>query len=103
MGSRIKLHNALQKYVGSEWTLYYQAPDNIQLKYPCIIYFEDSDATTYADNKSYRTVMRYQVTFIHKELDKISIPDTIHNFEMCSFERKFISDNLYHEVFNIFC
>lgn len=102
MHSRLDLHEALVDYVGPEWTVYYHVPENIKLKYPCVLYNMDSDDTRYANDSAYMTHLRYQVTFIHKDVDSISIEDTLRAFEMCSFERHYVADNLQHYVFNIY-
>lgn len=71
------------------------------MEYPCIIYKLDKRESTHADNAPYRKSKRYQVTVI--DSDALStIPDVVEDLPTCAFERRFVADKLYHDVFNIY-
>lgn len=92
---RIKLAAAL----GSDH-IYYQPPG--RLEYPCIVYEKADYDIKYANDIKYAKKVRYTVTFIHRDPDDIQIINNILNFNYCSYNRRFISDNLYHDVFDLY-
>lgn len=71
------------------------------MEYPCILYSLDDRGTLFAANSPYRHTKRYQVTVIDRNV-KSKIPDEIAKLPMCSFDRRFTANNLYHEVFNLY-
>lgn len=81
--------------------VYFQAPPNTGMNYPCIIYRRDRSDTTFADNIPYRYKKRYQITVIDRDPDSV-IPDKVAQLPMCTSERHFVVDNLNHDVFNIY-
>lgn len=101
MASRPFLHLDLVRILGSN-NVYYQPPESIKMRYPCIVYSLDDRPTDYADNKVYKHANRYQVTYIDTNPDS-TIPEKIlESFEYCRFARRFTSENLYHDVFDIY-
>lgn len=92
---RVKLVAAL----GSD-KVYYQPPG--RLEYPCIVYDKADYNIKYANDKKYFKKVLYTVTFIHKDPDDLTVIDNLLDFDYCDFDRRFISDNLYHDVFNIY-
>lgn len=96
---RRKLHQILTDILGSK-NVYFQPPETVKLKYPCIIYHEDYIDTTYADNIPYLHKKRYSITVIDRDPESV-IKDKISDLQACLFERHFTVDNLYHTVFNI--
>lgn len=71
------------------------------MEYPCIVYKLDERKNRHADNTPYQKSKRYQVTVIDK--DPVStIPDLVSDLPLSAFERRFVADGLYHEVFNIY-
>lgn len=100
MGQRLDLHNILVGILGSTF-VYFQPPSNIKINYPCIVYKRDRRQVTFANNKKYKELKRYQVTVIDRNPDS-EIPDKISNLPYCSFERFFTTDNLNHDVYNIY-
>lgn len=97
---RIQLHQMLVDILGSK-NVYFQPPENIKLKYPCIIYKLDNINSNYADNIPYLHKRRYSITVIDRDPDTI-LKEKISDLKACAFERSFISSNLYHYVFNLF-
>jgi len=100
MGSRLDLHTLLESILGST-NVYFQPPESISLKYPCIIYNRDYIKTEYANNSPYTLGKRYSVTVIDKNPDSV-IPDNIAAMPKCTFERHFTADNLNHDIFNLY-
>lgn len=81
--------------------VYFEPPDSIKIKYPCIIYEIDDVYSNRADNISYKTTRLYQITCIGKDPDT-DIPDKILEMEKSSFERRFKSDNLIHDIIRLY-
>lgn len=81
--------------------VYFQAPSNVSMEYPCIRYDIDDEATLFADNRPYRQTWRYQVMVIDSDPDS-AIRDAIAVLPLCAFERKYVADDLHHFVFNLY-
>ena len=99
MGSRVDLSKVLHEVLGNN-NVYFQPPPSLKMKYPCIVYERVRINTRFADNKPYKLTDSYQLTYIDKNPDSL-IPHKIAELPMCIFERHYVNDNLYHDVFRI--
>lgn len=97
--SRTKLHHMLKN--STKYSVYFQPPENIRLKYPCVVYKMNSADTQFADNEPYIYEKKYNITVIDQNPDS-EIPNTIAKFPRCIFDRFYTSDNLNHWSFNIY-
>ena len=86
----------------SSGNVYFQPPESVKLSYPCIIYNKRSGDYRYADNGSYTRIPGYDVMVISKDPDFVDTLDIPDRFQMCRFDRHFVSDNLNHDVFVIY-
>ena len=78
--------------------VYFSPPS--KMRYPCVLYEMASRTSTKADDTHYLKHMQYTITYITEDPDT-DIPDKIlDNFEYISLDRTFVSDRLYHFVFN---
>lgn len=100
MASRRNLQKELERVLGSR-SVYFQPPESVKLKYPCIIYERDDGRDFRANDDLYLYRKNYLVTVIDSNPDSI-IPDELLHFPMCSFDRFFVSDNLNHWTFTIY-
>lgn len=100
MSDRVGLDEMLAAIIGED-NLYYQPPENVKLRYPCIIYNLDNRDTDYADDVPYLNHKRYSLQFITKDPDD-PISDEIALLPMCRFDRRFVADKLYHDNFSIY-
>lgn len=100
MRNRINLHNYLVEKLGSN-NVYYDPPENVKLKYPCIIYSLDRAINRRANDSLYNVRERYMVTFIDYDPDS-SIPDDILELPLTSLDRTYKTDGLCHFVFTIY-
>lgn len=98
---RLELHALLEDIIGTGNKVYFQPPENVKLRYPCIIYKLANIDTTKADDIKYLKHKRYEITLIHDDPDN-DIYETIEDLPYCDFDRSFVSDNLYHYVFTLF-
>lgn len=101
MASRLKLQEELEDILGSR-NVYFQPPESIKLRYPCIIYKRENADIKYAEDKTYNYTYCYSVTVIDKNPDG-RLPDKIiMHFPMISYNRHFTYDNLNHDVFTLY-
>lgn len=100
VNKRLQLQTKLEELLGSK-SVYYQAPPNRQLTYPCIIYSKEDIDIKKADNSNYISRIRYQIIIIDKRPDN-NVIDKILELPYASYDRPYISDNLYHDVIIIY-
>lgn len=108
-GPREKLHDLMRSVKGlaidpilEDYAIYYQAPPKIQMVYPCIRYELDKIWDRKADNKGYNAFNRYIVTVIDRNPDSTIAAQLLQLVPMCSFDRSYVSDNLYHRILTIY-
>lgn len=100
MANRLDLQTLLENILGSR-NVYYQPPASVQMKYPAIVYSRDNIENTHADDSVYKQNVAYEIIVIYKDPDS-DIPMEISKLPLCRFDRKYISDNLYHDVFTLY-
>jgi hypothetical protein len=100
MGTRLELHDVLVGILGAP-NVYFQPPESIKLKYPCILYKKDKINSRFADNNPYSLEKRYSVTFIDSNPDS-SILDDLANLPMCIFDRHYTSNGMNHDVYILY-
>lgn len=81
--------------------VYYQPPANVKLKFPCIVYRKSKIKTMRADNRFYGKTDEYELTHISKTVDDDVILKIL-ELEMCTHDRRYTHDNLYHDVFSLY-
>lgn len=96
---RLELHEKLSKLMPN---VYFQPPSNVRMTYPAIVYSLDKVHALHADNVIYVMGFCYTVTFISSKYDEAKILEILDAFEMISLNRAFVSDNLYHTVFQLY-
>jgi len=100
MGLRRDLQDLLVEILDSD-NVYFQPPNNVIIKYPCIVYNRELIVPTWAENKPYSLDNRYLVTVIDRDPES-EIPDKIAALPKCVHDRFFTADNLNHNVFKLF-
>lgn len=100
MAQRLELQALLVELLGST-NVYFQPPESINMKYPCIVYNRDNVIMQFADNKPYKNKKRYHITVIDQDPDSL-IPDKVAALSMCTFDRFFTKDNLNHDIYRLF-
>lgn len=103
VAKRRELQTKLETILGSK-NVYFQPPSNIKLKYPCFIYERSTPYTLKADDINYLTRGHYSVTFISTDVEKCMAMMTkmLDSFDHISVEREFISEDLNHDVYNLY-
>lgn len=97
MNNRIKLHELLLS-LGCP-NVYYQAPNTI--KYPCIKYNMSKINNKNANNLAYKQDIAYTIIVMSKNVD-YDIVEKVSKLPMCSFDRRYVKDNIYHTAFTIY-
>lgn len=101
MDQRLKLHYKLCEILGSN-NVYFQPPTSILLKYPCIIYNKKSYDNVYADDMIYCLNTVYSLTIITSNPNDDFGKQVLIQLPRTAFDRGFIIDNLYHEVYTTY-
>lgn len=101
MNNRLELQKTFEELIGSR-NVYFQPPSNVHMNYPCIVYFRESYDTEHANDKVYKSVSRYKVTYIDPDPDSIVPLTLLGKFSMISPRTSFASDNLNHYVFDLY-
>lgn len=102
MKSRLDLQTELETILGSNH-VYFQPPESIRMKYPCIVYERDGLDVKAADDIKYDMTMRYEVIYIAKDPDcNDFIQKMLESFKYIRYDRHFISDNMNHETFVLY-
>lgn len=101
MANRIELQAIFEEILGSR-NVYFQPPETVKMKYDAIRYELAAKDIKRANNRLYLFTNCYDGVVITKDPDT-TIPDAIlSHFEMCSFGRPYIADNLNHYPFTLY-
>ena len=100
MGARLELQTILEELLGSE-NVYFQPPETVKLEYPCIIFSRAWELPHYADNVKYLSKKRYSVMVIDRDPDS-EIPDKVSNLPLSRFDRHYTTNNLNHDVYDVY-
>lgn len=100
MAPRLELQAILIDLLGSE-NVYFQPPPTVQMQYPCIVYKRDDEETEFANDKPYKSLRRYLLTYIDQNPDSDVLAE-IAKLPMCIYDRNFTADNLNHDVYKLF-
>ena len=98
--SRLRLDAKLRTILGNGHS-YFQPPESVKLKYPAMVYSFDGPDTSPADNVWYRFGYRFTVIHIHHDPDVEVMSEMRTEFPYSRFDRRYVSDNLYHDVYSI--
>jgi len=100
MGKRLDLHELLVNILGTR-NVYFQPPPSVSMKYPAIRYSLSNIENVHADNAVYGTNKSYEITYLTTNPDD-EIVDKLNTLPQCGFDRHYVSDNLYHYVFELY-
>ena len=100
MADRLGLHEELVSVLGTRY-VYFQPPESVKMNYPCIVYEKQGVNSYYADDAHYIDRTRYNITVIDKDPDSEIAERVFRHFKQCSYDRRYIADNLNHDVLTI--
>lgn len=101
MGTRLDLQTEFEDLLGSR-NVYFQAPPNIKMIYPCVRYNSSGIDSKYADNNIYNYTRRYEGVVIDPNPDSEIPYNIIQHFPMCILGSPYVADNLYHFPFTLY-
>lgn len=114
--TRLDFDSKLREILGSD-NVYFSPPESIKLLYPCIIYELEPYDTDRADNRHYFLHTKYTVTYIDRDPDSGEFKEKekyeheeganmvqkiLYSFPFSSVNRRFVQDNLNHNVLTIY-
>lgn len=100
MASRLELQAKLEELLGSN-QVFYQPPASLQMSYPAIVYSLSDIETMKANNSTYLTRRKYDITVISKLPDNPVIQKLM-ELPYCSYDRLYKADNLNHDVLTLY-
>lgn len=100
MKSRLDFHYELVRVFGKGVPLYFQAPVNVIVKYPCVVYEFADESVRFADNQRYLEKTRYKVTVITKDPDS-PLFEKVKQLDYVDFSTSFVTDALHHRVYQV--
>ena len=96
--NREDFHQFLLQYCPN---VYFQPPESVKLKFPCIIYSMGAIGAQYADNMSYLLHVPYELRYITSEADD-ELVFTLAQLPKCKHGKPYAKDNLYHHPYTIY-
>lgn len=100
MGTRLQLQAMLKTLPGVK-AVYFQAPGVEKMEYPCIVYEKSDTFKSHADNNPYRMENGYLLTVMDWDPDS-PLFEAVDSLPKCRFDRAFASDQLNHQVFELY-
>lgn len=101
MSSRLKLHEELCEILGSR-NVYFQPPESVKMKYPCIRYSLSDIRQLKADDKQYRSTNGYDIVVIEIDPDSTIHSQIMAKYPMCTFISGYVADNLNHKKLKLY-
>ena len=100
MNSQPELQSMLEELIHSK-NVYFQPPESLKLKYPCIIFSRDDITNLKASDSIYAQRIGYKLVVIDYDPDSSIVKD-VSKLPYCSFLTHYVSDNLNHDVFRLY-
>lgn len=94
--TRLTLHQKLVEILGSN-NVYYNPPETIKMKFPCIVYSLDYIDNVDADNKKYIDWTTYKIRVVSYEVDHPATRQIL-KLPMTRYSSRYVRDGLYHDV-----
>ncbi len=101
MNRRLELHEEFCGILGTRYA-YFEPPENVKMKYPCIVYERAGFSKHNANDRKYVGTPRYSVTVIDTDPDSMIYEEILDTFSTCSYDRSFTSENLKHDVLTLY-
>lgn len=97
--TRLAFQSLLESILGSK-NVYFQPPETVKMRYPCIVYKLDDIPEKYADNENYVSNYSYTVTLLDSDPDNDTV-DKLKKLRYSKFVKHFSTQGLNHYVFSI--
>lgn len=101
MANRLDLQRKFEELLESK-NVYFNPPESLKMKYPCIRYSAESPFTKRANNGTYMLVRKYEGIVIDRNPDSVIAESILAAFPMCSLGSPYPADNLNHFPFTLY-
>lgn len=101
MKTRLEVQEMLEKVLGSQ-NVYFQAPPNTGMKYPCIVYRFDRFHRDNADNQPYILVGRWEIHHMYKSIKNDLKETMLFIAPYVTFDRRIVTDGVYNDYYTIY-
>lgn len=98
--TRLELHEVFVNLLGSR-NVYFQPPETLKIKHPCIIYSYAGPKISYGSNIPYIRKDGYSVTLVDEDPEPETFEKLL-NLPYSRFGRFFSKDNLNHWTFMLY-
>lgn len=95
------MHEEFCEILGSR-NVYFQPPTSVKMQYDAIRYELSGKDTKRANDRLYVSTNQYSGVVITRNPDTTIPDDLLNHFEMCSFGKPYIADNLNHYPFTLY-
>lgn len=97
--TRTNFHNELLKFCPN---VYFQPPENLKIKYPCIVYSRSTDFTVHSNDILYLVSKRYDLTLIGFKVTDETCDRIREYFPMSNITQHYVADNLNHTKIKVY-
>lgn len=101
MASRLSLQSKLEEILGTK-NVYFQPPENLRMEFPCFKYDLSKIKLKKANNAPYLVSKGYSLIYIHRDPDDEMVLDILSLFMYIEHIRQYKSNNLYHDVYQLY-
>lgn len=100
MKTREQIQTTLEEILGNK-NVYFQAPPNTGMKYPCIVYRFNRFDRRNADNKPYMLVGNWEIHHMYKSLKNDLKTKMLFAAPWVEFDRRVVTDGVYNDYYTI--
>lgn len=99
MGGRLDLHEEMKTIIPN---VYFQAPSDEKMAYPCVVYRKSDIATRHASNSVYYMKQEYTLTIMDWNPDNDYPDKFLQHFEYCKVDQFYVVNNLHHVTLTLY-
>ena len=100
MKTKEEIGDLLESVLGNN-RVYFQAPPNTGMKYPCMVYRFVRPDVDYADNKPYMITGRWEVHHMYKSPEKELVADMLFATPYVTHDNRIVKDGIYNDYYTI--
>lgn len=101
MKTRDEIQTLLEGILGSP-NVYFQAPPNTGMKYPCIVYRFVKPDVKHADNTSYILTGRWEIHHMYKSVKNDLTTKMLFAAPYVTFDRRLVTSGVYNDYYTIY-
>ena len=101
MNRRQEITQILRTKLGIQ-NVYFQPPEDLKMKFPCVRYKLSDIKTMKADNMLYNHTQGYELVYITREPDNILVDTMLKTFDHISFSGCQVINDLYHYRYKLY-